>query len=166
MEDLRALQKIVFNRRSLHVDLTLSQRVFGEIRPGLTAFLKSIPSLPFPSPLSASGKRTTGIMDRPQQESLPDQKFPLYVGLENPDGINGNMIIYADFPGYLQLTHSALLKVLSSTLLSSDGPQSFYVKSRERGLAYDDGITSKPGLKLLWSRANRSPDIPSIISLL
>ena len=166
IEDLRALQKIVLNRRTLHVDLTLSQSMLTEIRSDLISFLKSIPALPSPNAGSDPDKRTP-IMERlKQQHGSLDEQFPQYVGLENPDGISGNMIVYADFPGYAQMTHESLLKMLSSTLLSSDGPQSFYVKTVERGLAYDDGITSNPGLKLLWCHANRSPDIPSLIGLL
>jgi len=87
------------------------------------------------------------------------------VGFVNPDGVTGNIIAYADFPGYVQVDHKSLVNLLSSKLLSGSGPHSFHMKALEAGLAYNSFLTSDPEFKLTWYYADRSPDIPSLLGL-
>jgi Zn-dependent M16 (insulinase) family peptidase len=167
VEELKDLQRLVLDRKALHVDLMLSQAALDTIRPKLLRFLKDIPARPpqkrdaanssaLPSPILARLAKRYKAADFP---------FPWYVGLENPDGTSGNAVFYADFPGYDQLDNKSLVHMLASELFAGDGPQSFYKKAREEGLAYGIYLTSDPGSRLIWYYADRSPDIPSLVAL-
>lgn len=59
----------------------------------------------------------------------------------------------------------SLVRALSSNLLSGSGPQSFYMKTWEAGLAYDDGLISDLPRQLVSYYANRVSDIPSLLNL-
>lgn len=165
--DLKELQKMVLDRRALHVDLTLSQSMLDDIRPDLVKFLNSIPTHPLDQterPADANVPNTISAKLEARYGSSGEQ-YPLYAGLVNSDGITGNVIFYSDFPDFRQLDRESLVQVLASKLLSGDGPQSIYAKTVETGLAYDDGIIGRPGLKILWFYANRIPDIPALMNL-
>jgi hypothetical protein len=166
--DLKELQKMVLDRRAVHVDLTLSQGTLDNIRPDLLSFLTSIPTYPLdradePAAPTVSGSLISAKIGA--RYGLAGEQYPSHVGLVNADGITGNVIVYGDFPDYRRLDRESLVRVLSSKLLSGAGPQSVYAKTVETGLAYDDGIISNPGLKLLWFYANRTPDIPALMTL-
>jgi Zn-dependent M16 (insulinase) family peptidase len=168
IDDLRALQQVMLNRRSLHIDLTLSQSTLDQIRPDLTEFLESIPAPPLAteSNLSAANTPRIPIMEKLKKRyGLSDEQFPWYVGFVNPDGVSGNVISYADFPGYSSLDRASLIRVLSSKLFAGTGPQSFHMKTWEAGLAYGNSIKSDPRWKFVWYYADRSPDISSLIAL-
>jgi hypothetical protein len=94
-----------------------------------------------------------------------ERDFPWYVGLDDPREMTASMIFYADFPGYSQLDHKSLLRVLSSKLASGSGPHTPYTKIEEDGLAYGSSVKSDPSLRLLQYYAARSPNIPSLIEL-
>ncbi len=166
--DLKELQKLVLDRGAIHVDLTLSRSMLDEIRPDLLNFLNSIPTYPFAKATGPDDTNVSGFHSSSKLGARFDvagEHFPSYVGLVNADGITGNVIFYSDFPDYLQLDRESLLQTLSSKLLSGDGPQTIYAKTVATGLAYDDGIISDHGLKILWFYANRTPDIPALMNL-
>ncbi len=168
IEDLKELQKIVLNRHALTVDLTLSESALNEIRPELVKFLQSIKARPFEKrPLARSKENSDApIMAKLERRyGMSRIHFPWYVGFVNPDGVTGNVIAYADFPGYAQIDHKSLVNLLSSKLFSGNGPQSFHMKALEAGLAYNSFLTSEPEFKLAWYYADRSPDIPALLGL-
>ncbi len=164
--DLRDLQTIILNRRGLHVDVTLAASTLDELRPGLVKFLKGIPEDSLqkgsvkintnPNPVLASlGKRFR----------LSDKSFPSYVGLVSPNAITGNVAFMADFPGYSELDRKTLVHVLAAKLFSGLGPQGFYMKTAEAGLAYHNAILSDSRSETILYYADRSPDIPSLVGL-
>ncbi len=163
--DIKRLQTLVLNRNVLHVDLTLSQSMLATIRPELVHFLRSLPAYSrYQSDEQAQELTASPILSKLNARYGPSGEiYPSYVGLVNADAIAGNVIFYSDFPGYLQLDRESLMRVLSSQLLAGSGPQSIYAKTVETGLAYDDGIVSRPGLKILWFYANRTLDIPALM---
>lgn len=168
IDDLKSLQAIVLNRRALHIDLTLAAAASDKIRPDLVNFLRSIPDRPVHTEDSSVGTAasTALILARLKARNrLTTEDFPWYVGFVNPDGVTGSVIFYADFPDYSRLDHKSLIQVLASKLFAGHGPQSFYMKTREAGLAYSNSISSDPGLRLLWYYADRIPDIPSLVGL-
>jgi Zn-dependent M16 (insulinase) family peptidase len=165
--DLRELQRLIFDRRALRIDLTLDPTALNAVRSNLQDFVKSIPvgsavqettaqSLSPKFPLMARAERRYG---------LSGDDFPWYVAFEDPRSVTGSMVFFADFPGYEQLDRQSLLQVLASKLESGTGPHTSFAKSREDGLAYDSLITSDPSLKLLWYYGDRSSDIASLVDL-
>lgn len=165
--DLRALQRLIFDRRALRIDLTLDPTALNAVRSSLQDFLKSIPigsairetsaqSLSQNFPLMARVERRYG---------LSGGDFPWYVAFEDPRTMTGSMVFFADFPGYEQLDRQSLLQILASKLISGTGPHTSFAKSREDGLAYDSLITSDPSLKLLWYYGDRSSDIAALVEL-
>ena len=165
VEELKDLQRLVLDRKTLHVDLMLSQSALDTIRPELLRFLKAIPARPLQKrEATDSSSPPSPILARlAKRYRSADFSFPWYVGFESPEGGSGNAVFYADFPGYDQLDHKTLVNMLSSQLFAGDGPQSFYQKAREHGLAYGIFLASDPGSRLIWYYADRSPDIPSLV---
>lgn len=164
--DLRELQKLVLNRRTLSIDLTLDHADLAEIQPKLAKFLESIPDSAYPGDLADNASEKTPLMDNVRRRyNVGGLAFPWYVGLEDPRSTTANMVFYADFPGYSQLDRQSLLRALSSKLVSGSGPQTVYTKIEEDGLAYGSSISSDPKLRLLRYYAARSPDIPSLVNL-
>lgn len=165
--DLRALQRLIFDRRALRIDLTLDPTVLNAVRSSLQDFLKSIPigsageETPAQS-LSQNFPLMTGVEKR---YGLSGDDFPWYVAFEDPRNVTGSMVFFADFPGYKQLDRQSLLQVLASKLVAGTGPHTSFAKSRENGLAYDSVITSDPSLKLLWYYGDRSSDIAGLVEL-
>ena len=169
IEDIRQLQTMVLNRQALRVDLTLNPSLADAIRPHLVNFLHSIPPGPVQgadSSAIASNRKGPVSAKVQARYGLSEVDFPWHVGFVNPEGTTGSVIFYADFPDYSQLDRKSLIQVLASKLFAGHGPQSFYMKTREAGLAYSNSVSSDPSLRLLWYYADRSPDIPSLIKLL
>lgn len=167
IEDLKQLQKIVLNRRALHIDVTLSEEVLDQIRPDLIAFIEAIPTAP---PFAESpedsrhldGPVLTNLEKRYQAAS---RQFPMYVGLVNPSGTTGNVIFYSHAPGYSAIDRESLIGGLAKNLLSGLGPQSFHMKASETGLAYSSSLTNDPSEEYTWYYADRVPDLPALIQL-
>jgi hypothetical protein len=167
INELRELQYLVINRRALNLDLLLSPSALRAVTPDLTEFLNSIPDRPLPSEDGLAKAQTSGhpIIDKlVQEQGLNDQQFPWYLGLVAPDELTGNAIFYADFINYSQLDRDSLLRLLSVALLSGQGPDSLYMKSREAGLAYVLLMRADPARGLLGYYADRSLDLPSLVS--
>jgi hypothetical protein len=163
--EMRKLQNIILSRGALHVDLTLSQPILDKIRPGLTAFLRSIPNN-VPDPQSAEGLDNTVhplTASLEQRYGLPQQYSARYVGFVNPSR-GGDVIFSADFPNYTQLDQKVLRREIASTLLSGAGPQSFQIKTLARGLAYHNIVWSFPAFRRIWYYADRIPDVPSLLT--
>jgi Zn-dependent M16 (insulinase) family peptidase len=164
--DLRELQKIVLNRHSLNVDLTLDRAKLGEIQPALAKFLGSIPKSAYLEPIAADNLEKAPLMENVRRRNnLDSSGFPWYVGLDDPGNTTASVIFYADFPGYSHLDRESLLQVLSSKLVSGSGPHTVFMKAQEDGLAYGSSVSSDSSLRLLRYYAGRSPDIASLIDL-
>ena len=164
---IRELQRIVFSRRVLTIDLTLDRAHLEEIEPSLTRFLHSMPEVPhLERTQSEDESEKAPLMDNVRRRYHSDAtEYPWYVGLENPNDTTASMVFYADFPGYAQLDRTSLLRILSSKLISGSGPHTLYAKVEEDGLAYGSSISSDPSRRLLQYYAARSPDIASLIEL-
>jgi hypothetical protein len=96
---------------------------------------------------------------------LSQARFPWYVGFVNQNSVTANLIAYAKAPGYEELDHTSLVRSLASRLFAGGGPHSFYMKAREAGLVYGNWLTNDPAAKMMWYYADRSPDVPSLVSL-
>jgi Zn-dependent M16 (insulinase) family peptidase len=164
IRDLKELQRLVLNRRALHMDVTLSALALTEIQPSLSNFLGAIPvveieepgKLAFVSPVAAALQR--------RYHSSSDVR-PLYLAVVNPDLAGGDLLVYSDFPGYLALDRKSIIKLLAANLFAGAGPHSFFAKAWERGLAYQSQVNNNPGIKLIWYFANKSPDLTSLLKL-
>ncbi len=166
--EIQHLQRLVLDRGALHIDLVADR---GELDTITREVSELINILPKPVKETNGSTRQTSqfypIMTKvAERYHLSEEDFPWRIGLMNPDAINGDMAFYADLPGYSDLDRSSLMKVLSSKVFAENGPHSFFIKTREAGLAYSIWLTSNPAFKLLWDYADRSPDIPAVISLL
>ncbi len=167
IEDLKELQKIILDRHALRIDLTLSEIALRDIRKNLTSFVDSIPERPFESePEMHSGVGHLGPLAAKLEKRYqsPQNHPPSYVGFVNSNRTGGDVIFYADFPGYSQLDRKTLIRILASDLFSGVGPHSFQMRTLARGLTYHNSIFSSPAVKRLWYYADRSPDIPSLIN--
>jgi Zn-dependent M16 (insulinase) family peptidase len=168
VEEIKELQKIVLTQQALHIDVVADETTLTGITPRITGLIESLPANSI-SERPDLTKKNEGwpIMSKlAQRYHLSRQDFPWYVGLVNQDGTSGDMVFYSDLPGYSQLDRSSLLKILASKVFSDDGPDSFFIKTREAGLAYAILLTSDPAFKLLWNYADRSPDVPGLVNLL
>jgi Zn-dependent M16 (insulinase) family peptidase len=164
--DLRDLQRIVLNRHSLNVDLTLDRAKLAEIQPALAKFLGSIPKNAYLKPIAADHVETAPLMENlRRRNNLDSTGFPWYVGLEDSRNTTANVVFYANFPGYSQVDRKSLLQVLSSKLVSGSGPHTIFMKAEEDGLAYGSSVSSDPSLRFLRYYAGRSPDVSSLIEL-
>jgi hypothetical protein len=169
INELRELQHLVINRRVLNLDLLVSPSALRAITPALTEFVNSIPDTPLPNEDSLTAKQSieNPIIDNLMQaNNLTNQQFPWYLGLVIPEELTGNATFYADFTNYAQIDRDSLLRLLSVALLSGQGPESLYMKSREAGLAYILLMRADPARGLLGYYADRSLDIPSLVSAL
>lgn len=166
--EIQELQKLVIDRTALHIDLVADGESLNTLTTDLSQLINVVPIL---------GKKADSdtlqtsqiypIMGKVvERYHLSSEEFPWYIGLTNPDAINGGMVFYADLPGYSDLDRSSLMKVLSSKIFAENGPHSFFIKTREAGLAYSIWLTSNPAFKLLWDFSDRSPDIPGVVFLL
>lgn len=166
IRDLQALQKIVLNRRLLHLDLTMSEAALREVRDDLADFLRSIPAI---SLLEGSGPETTRpsvsyvTTNFENRYHISAQQRPLFLAIVAPDLVGGDVAFYADFEDYSRVDRQALVRALTSNLFAGIGPHSFYAKTNARGLAYNNYILSNPALKLMWYHADKISDIPSLI---
>jgi hypothetical protein len=166
IKDIRDLQKIVLNRRALHIDLTLNQSALEGVQQNLARLVKSIPALPF--------NKKAGLFDGVSSPAQRLEKryrssvahWPLHVGFVNPYLTGGNLIFSADFPDYSKVDRQSLIQVLASSLFAGVGPQSFQIKAFARGLAYRNSLSSYPAVKRIWYYADRSPDLASLLTFL
>lgn len=167
MADIRELQRLVFDRKALSIDLTLDQAMLADVQPALVDFVKSLPAAAQneQNASTVAGTSAPVMAHAEKRDGLPGDDFPWYVGFEDPQGVTANMVFYADFPGYSQVDRKSLLRVLSSKLVSGTGPHTAFMKSREGGLAYDSSITSDPSRKLIWYYGARSSDPSSLVVL-
>jgi predicted Zn-dependent peptidase len=165
--EMRELQEIVVNRKALHIDLVGDETTLGTIRADLLHFIDSIAVVSRRKATNPESSMTFPIMSKvAERYQLPRPDFPWHVGLVTPGATNGDMVFYADLPGYSNLDRASLVKVLSSKILAGYGPESFFIKTREAGLAYAILLTSNPAYKLVWDYADRSPDLPGLVTLL
>lgn len=165
INEVKELQRLVVNRRALHLDLLVSPSILDSIHPNLARFVISIPSLPPPTPEDDPPAALHPIGDKVARENgLAEQQFPWYLGLVIPDELIGNASFYSDFVTYSQADTNSLLRLLSSGLLAGRGPTSAYMKSREAGLAYALFLRGDPSRGLILYYADRSSDVPSLIS--
>jgi hypothetical protein len=169
IEDLKAMQRIILDRRALHVDLTLSHSQLTQIEPDLTTFLNSLPSS---TDLSETSKtidvdKISALVSRKLGDRYPtlEEDPPQYVGFVNANRVDSNVVFYTDFPDYSQIDRPSLVRVLASKIFSGRGPQTFFSKTAESGLAYDNGIASDPRWKIIWYTADRIPNIAALIRL-
>jgi len=167
MAEIRDLQRLVFQQKALSIDLTLDQAALPDVRLALADFVQSLPAESHNEHAGSSFAASNApIMKHAEKRyGLSGDDFPRFVGFEDPQGVTGNMVFYADFPGYSQLDRRSLLRVLSSKLVSGKGPHTSFMKSREDGLAYDSSITSDPSLKLIWYYGARSSDPSSLVGM-
>ena len=164
IQELKDLQRLIINRAALHLDLTSSRAALEQIKPDLLKFLESIPAQKR-SEVAANGDAPPILTKLQRRYSLSAENFPFYVALVNLDGVSGNTVFTARFPGYDDLDRQSLLDSLSSHLRSGGGPESLYMKTWEAGLAYSNGIRSTPASKLIRYYADRSPNIPALVEL-
>jgi Zn-dependent M16 (insulinase) family peptidase len=169
ISELRELQQLVINRRTLNLDLLVSPSALLAIQPDLAEFVKSIPDRPLrdeAEPVEMKSSTHPIIDNLIRKNGLADQQFPWYLGLVAPEEGTGNAIFYSDFINYSQLDRNSLLRLLSSAILAGRGPDSLYMKSREAGLAYALLMRADPARGLIGYYADRSLDLPSLISAL
>ena len=167
IEDLRVLQNIVLDRDSLKVDLMTSRSELAEVQSDLAHFLQSMPNSPFPRSVPSDPGPSIHPLVAKLRARYPsfEDKSPWNIGFVNPDNPVGGVVFYADFPGYAQVDRKSLVDELASKLFAGQGPQTFFAKTLERGLAYDNGIASDTRWRVVWYSATRSSDIPSLIAL-
>jgi hypothetical protein len=166
ISDLKELQKIVFNRRALSIDVTLDDANVERMKATLTKFLQKIPDNAYSEPATGANPEKAPLMSNViRRNNLDSVGFPWYVGLEDPRNTTASVIFYSDFPGYSHVDRKSLLQVLSSKLVSGSGPHSVFMKAQEDGLAYGSSISSDSSLRLLRYYAGRSPDIASLVEL-
>jgi hypothetical protein len=166
IRSLKDLQKIVLNRRALHLDLTLSESALNETRTDLANFVRSITDRPFEDASSWSKEDdlfTPIISQLEKRYHFSREHAPWYVGFVNPDRTGGDVHFSSDFPGYSQVDRQSLIRVLSGSLFSGAGPLSFQTRTAAIGLAYHNGIFDSPALKRTWYYADRSPDIAALL---
>src|SRR5947209_337547 len=167
VSEIQELQTIVLSRNALYIDLTTDQEALHTIEDELIPFVKTLPVVPFQGEKQTRTSTNYPIMKRiSERYGVSNIDFPWYVGLLSPNAVNGDLLFYAALSGYADLDRPSLIKILSSKIFAENGPQSFFIKTREVGLAYAIWLTSSPEFKLLWDYADRSPDIPQLITLL
>lgn len=163
--DIRELQRIVLNRSALNIDITLDQSNLENVKPALADFVAAFPANPLPE----SGNSGNLIESYPllpnfqRRYNLASGDFPRYVGLEDSRSTTASMVFFADFPGYSHLDRKSLLEQLSSNLGAGSGPNTFYMKAQEDGLADGSSVYGDPRLRLLRYYAARTPDIFTLI---
>jgi Zn-dependent M16 (insulinase) family peptidase len=159
--ELQELQRLILNRRALRVDLTLSQKAINELEPDLILFLKSIPVGPENGSTASDAHVGSAVVKFDKQYS--DSHFPTFAGFVKPDETGGNVVFVSDFPDYSVVDRRSLVQVLSSNLFAGAGPDGFYMKTWEAGLAYSNGVVNDPDTGQLRYYADRSPDLPALI---
>ena len=164
IEEIKDLQRLVIDRAGLHLDLNLSEAALKEIKPDLLKFLQSI-SVQRHDALFADAEDTPAVAKLRQRYPDFQGAFPYYVGLVNLDGVSGNTVFTAQFPGYSDLDRQSLLEFLGSQVRGGGGPESLYMKTWEAGLAYGNGIRAYPESKIIRYYADRTPSIPALVEL-
>lgn len=165
LEEIREMQAVILNRKALNIELASDEASGKKLESILPEFLDSIPANPL-APEAAVTRNDSPIWDNLKRRypSLTPH-FPVNVGLVVTNDVPTGTVFTADFPGYTALDQKSLLEVLSSGLFSGNGPQSFYMKTWEAGLAYSNGIASESYRRLLLYYADHVPDITALVSL-
>lgn len=168
INELQELKQLVINRQVLQVDLLISSSTLASVRQDLAKFLSSIPNRPLRKTEDHSIYQAIAahpIIDKlAQRNGFAGQPFPLHLGFVVPEEGTGNAIFYSDFVNYSKVDRTSLLKLLSTGLLAGRGPGSFYMKSREAGLSYALMMQGDPSRGLIVYYADRSLDLPSLVS--
>jgi Zn-dependent M16 (insulinase) family peptidase len=169
IKDLKQLQALVLNRRTLNIDLTVDPTLFDKVQVVLSGFLRALPAHAQPEVRVTSRSipsRVSLMQNVERRYGLSADDYPLYVAVEDPRSTTASLVFYADFPGYSEVDRKSLVQVLSSKLISGGGPHSFFMKSWEDGLAYSTSVSSDPAYRFIRFYADRVPDIPSLVELI
>lgn len=154
--DLKRLQTLLMDRKRLRINVTIDPLLKPSILGELTQFVSFIPA----AVLGSIGTQSPLPMFR-------DIKvFPTFVGLLKPGASTGSVLFSADFPTYRSIKHDDLMRVLASKIHAGVGPDSFFMKAWETGLAYNNGIESDVDSGLITYYADRSPDLAGLLSVL
>jgi hypothetical protein len=164
ISELKELQRLVVNRRALRLDLLTSPSLLESIRPDLIKLVASLPSNSFPTTPEQQASVHPIIDKLVKRYNLHQEEFPWYVGVVIPSEPTGNSTFYGDFVDYSQTDRTSLVRLLSSEILAGRGPWSAYMKSRESGLAYNLSMRGDPSRGLIIYYADRTLDIPSLMS--
>lgn len=164
LEEMRRMKAAILNRNALNIELASDEASGKKIESMLPEFLHAIPANPLaPDAVARNGSPIWDNLKRRYPSLKPH--FPATVGLVVTNDVPTGTVFTADFPGYTELDRQSLLQVLSSMLFEGTGPQSFYMKTWEAGLAYSNGIASVMGRRFLLYYADHVPDITSLIAL-
>lgn len=165
IEDLRTLEKMIFTRERLRVDLTLDKSLLPQIRGPLDEFIRSLPlRRPEKPSRSVVGSERPILSKAEKRSHVTGDYFPWFAAIADPATSTASLVFYADLPGYEQVDRDSLIKMLATKLLAGSGPDSFLTKIRENGLAYSSSINSDPSLKLMWYDADRASDLSSLLN--
>lgn len=166
VKDLQELQRLVINRKRLHLDLLISQPDLDTLRPELITFIESIPDFTIQSEEpDTSEYNSHPITDRlAKHNRLEKHSFPWYLSLVASDEVTANAIFYSDSIKYTDLSRDSLVQFLASGLLAGRGPQSLYMKSREAGFAYNLLMRADPARGQLGYYADKISNLPGLLS--
>jgi hypothetical protein len=131
----------------------------------LDRLLESIPAVPEHEGVSHKSPVSPVTESLQRRYDIPLEQRPIFLGLLNPSLTNGDVVFYADFPGYSHVDQKTLESVLASKLFSGSGPHSFFAQSWARGLAFSSAIGTDLRHRLMWYQANKSPDIPALVGI-
>jgi Zn-dependent M16 (insulinase) family peptidase len=159
IDDLQELQKLIFTRDRLHLTVTADNASLDNMKPDILRFLDFLPSHHANGTVADQGRRL--VVSRVHL----GHHFPWYLGLVTPGSTTGTVAFNARIPNYAQVDRSSLIESLASNLFAGEGPNSFYMKATEAGLAYNSSIGIDRKSNLLWYYADRSPDVPALLKL-
>lgn len=101
IEELKALQKIIFDRGALHLNVTVDRSTLDRLQSDLKSFLNSISRQQKHDARDLADEAQYPIIAKLERRyGLASHDFPWYVQLANPNGITGNVTFYSDFYGY------------------------------------------------------------------
>jgi len=170
IDDLKRLQQMILDRRALHVDLTLSRSELTQLEPAISRFLTDLPLSRDSSPqetktVDEGGSFSPVMLKLKNRYQNVDEGPPLYIGFVNPSRLDGSVAFYTDLPGYSETARPSLARLLATKIFAGNRSLGFFMKTTERGLAYNNAITSDPRWKDTWYSANRVPDITALLKL-
>jgi hypothetical protein len=169
LREIRELQQLIITRGALKVDVTIDPVLQDGVRAPLLSFLRLLPDRAPPSIVKTVAMRgnftNAPIVRRLSGRAHLSYEFPWYVAFADRHSVTGALVFSADFPGYSQLRREDLISALASKLGSGTGPNTFYMKTVESGLAYSNSVRSDTRYRLLSYYAERVPDIASLVEL-
>jgi Zn-dependent M16 (insulinase) family peptidase len=162
VSELKQLQKAMFNRKSLRVNITLDKRSQVAVESAVTLFVRRTSATE--RDLSPLHSRTNAITEKltKRYPSFSTQ-YPWYLALRHEEAGTGGAVFTAVSPGYGEVDRDSLIKFLASKRLSGAGPESLYMRTWEVGLAYNNGLISNPRSQLTTYYADRSPDLVNLV---